>query len=142
MESTVKVKTSDEDMKKLFYKRDTYFIRRTDKFFLDDEYTVTLDHAAEIGSQEGKTFTYQSFIETFDKKYKRMPHMLLEEDIIMAQNGLVEGLPPTIIPEILRVYGSDRCKEKWYVKEVMKSDEIRKTLKKINSKEKNAVISR
>ena len=142
MESTVKVKTSDEDMKKLFYKRDTYFIRRTDKFFLDDEYTVTLDHAAEIGSQEGKTFTYQSFIETFDKKYKRMPHMLLEEDIIMAQNGLIEGLPPTIIPEILRVYGSDRCKEKWYVKEVMKSDEIRKILKEIKAKEKSAVTSR
>ena len=130
-------------MKKLFYKRDTYFIKKADKNYkFSDEYSVALDHAAEIGSQEGKTFTYQSFIETFDKKYKKMPHMLLEEDIIMAQNGLVEGLPPTIIPEILRVYGSDRCKEKWYVKEVMKSDEIRKTLKKIKAKEKDTVISR
>ena len=139
MESTIKVKTSEEKMKKLFYKRDTYFIKQAKKKHkYSDEYDVTLDHAGEIGSQEGKIFTYQSFVETFDQKYKKMPHMLLESDIVMAHNGLVGGLPPKIIPEILRVYGSDRCAEKWYIKEVMKSDEIRKILKKIKNKEKNA----
>lgn len=137
MVSTVTVKADKEKMRKLFYKRDTYIIEELEKHSLYDKFNVKVKHAEEIGEQQGE-FTYDSFLETFDKKFKRMPHLLLEEDLIMAERGLKGGLPTTIMPEVLKVYGSSRCTEKWYIKELVKSDEIHPLWKAAKNKEKNA----
>ena len=130
MESVVNVQTDEERMEKLFDKNDTYVIRYAEKIS-ENNYKAVVIHSEKIGEQKGN-FDYENFLEKFDI------FVPLSKDINFASKKLNEGMSPKNILRELKKRGSSYCKNEFYVKAVMKSDEVQKILREIVTKNKSA----
>ena len=115
LESVVNVQTDKEKMEKLFDKNVTYVIR----------------YAEKIGEQDG-IFNYESFLKQFDKPLERDENVFvpLSKDINFALEKLNKGMSAKNVRQELEKRGSSYCKNKFYVKAVMKSDEVQKIIEK------------
>ena len=142
MKSVVKVQTDEERMEKLFDKNDTYVIRYAEKIG-ENNYKAVVIHSEKIGKQEGN-FDYENFLEKFDKPFDRDENVFvpLSKDINFASEKLNEGMSPKKVSQELKKRGSSYCKNEFYVKAVMKSDEVQEILKEIVAKNKTAEWSR
>ena len=136
------MRTDDERMHKLFDMNEKFYIRYLVKR-KEDDYRATVVHGDEIGKQRG-IFSYESFLETFDTPFRRNADGSYEpfpQDIEFAIKGLNGGLSSKILPKVLKVYGSDYCKNKDYVKRLMKTEDIRVVEKRIRE-EKSVYYAR
>ena len=143
MESTVTVRTDEVSMEKLFEMNETFKIRYLVRRH-ENDYRATVVHGDEIGKKKG-IFTYESFLETFHKPFMRTEsgkYLPFPQDIEFAIKGLNGGLSPKTVSKVLKIYGSNYCKNENYVKSVMKTDEIRWLVKKIKDEEKTSELSR
>lgn len=142
LESVVNVETDEEQMEKLFDKNDTYVIRYAEKVS-ENNYKAVVIHSEKIGEQKG-IFNYENFLEKFDKPFERDENIFvpLSKDINLANKKLNEGMSPKNILRELKKYGSSYCKNEFYVKAVMKSDEVQKILREIVAKNKSAEWTR
>lgn len=129
-------------MEKLFDKNDTYIIRYAEKIG-ENNYKAVVIHSEKIGEQEG-IFDYENFLEKFDKPFERDENIFvpLPKDINFASEKLNEGMSPKKVSQELKKLGSSYCKNEFYVKAVMKSDEVQKILKEIPKKEKSTELAR
>ena len=130
MESVVNVHTNEEKMEKLFDKNDTYVIRYAEKIG-EKNYKVAVIHSEKIGKQEG-IFNYESFLEKFDKPFERDENVFvpLSKDINLAIEKLNRGMSAKNVTQELGNHGSSYFKNKFYVKAVMKTDEVQKIIEK------------
>ena len=130
MESVVNVHTNEEKMEKLFDKNDTYVIRYAEKIG-EKNYKVAVIHSEKIGKQEG-IFNYESFLEKFDNSFERDENVFvsLSKDINLAIEKLSKGMTEKNVRQELEKRGSSYCKNKFYVKAVMKTDEVQKIIEK------------
>lgn len=142
MESTIKVQTDEERMEKLFDKNDTYIIRYAEKIG-ENNYKAIVIHSEKIGKQDG-SFNYENFLEKFDKPFEREENAFvpLSKDIELASEKLNEGMSPKKVSQELKKRGSSYCENEFYVKAVMKSDEVQKILNEIVEKNKTAEWTR
>ena len=142
MESVVNVQTDEERMEKLFDKNDTYIIRYAEKIG-ENNYKAVVIHSEKIGKQEGN-FDYENFLEKFDKPFERDENVFvpLSKDINFASKKLNEGMSPKNILKELKKHGSSYCNNEFYVKAVMKSDEVQQILKEVVAKNKSAKWTR
>ncbi len=130
LESVINVQTDEERMEKLFDKNDTYVIRYAEKIS-ENNYKAVVIHSEKIGKQEGN-FNYESFLEQFDKPFERDENVFvpLSKDINLAMEKLNKGMTAKNVTQELEKCGSSYCKNKFYVKAVMKSDEVKKIIEK------------
>ena len=104
---------------------------------------MVVHHGDDIGYQDGKIFDYNSFIEKFeDAELKKIRNevsedkiSLLEKDLEIAQRGIEGGMSAKTVGEILKIYGTSRCKDEKYIKEILKSEKVRETMKKIKNQQ-------
>ena len=117
-------------MEKLFDKNDTYVIRYAEKIS-ENNYKVVVIHSEKIGEQEG-IFNYENFLEQFDKPFERDEDLFvsLSKDINLAIEKLSKGMSAKNVRQELEKRGSSYCKNKFYVKAVMKTDEVQKIIEK------------
>ena len=127
LESVVNVQTDKEKMEKLFDKNVTYVIR----------------YAEKIGEQDG-IFNYESFLKQFDKPFERDENVFvpLSKDINLALEKLNKGISAKNVRQELEKRGSSYCKNKFYVKAVMKSEEVQQVLREIEEKNKSTERTR
>ena len=130
MESVVSVQTDEERMEKLFDKNDTYVIRYAEKVS-ENNYKVVVIHSEKIGEQKGN-FNYENFLEKFDKPFERDENIFvpLSKDINLAIEKLSQGMTAKDVRQELDKRGSSYCKNKFYVKAVMKTDEVQELIEK------------
>ena len=130
MESVVSVQTDEERMEKLFDKNDTYVIRYAEKIS-EKNYKVVVIHSGKIGEQKGN-FNYENFLEKFDKPFERDENIFvpLSKDINLAIEKLSQGMTAKDVRQELDKRGSSYCKNKFYVKAVMKTDEVQELIEK------------
>ena len=142
LESVVNVQTDEGRMEKLFDKNDTYIIRYAEKIG-ENNYKAVVIHSEKIGEQKG-SFNYENFLEKFDKPFERDENIFvpLSKDINLASKKLNEGMSPKNILRELKKRGSSYCKNEFYVKAVMKSDEVQKILREIVAKNKSVEWTR
>lgn len=147
MTSRVTVKATLDEMEELFNDTESGFsIRCCDRTELIGEngtFKVAVRHGDDVGYQDGKVFDYKSFREKFeDEEYKKLCSevsenkiSLLETDLDIAKRGIEGGMSAKTVGEILKIYGTSRCKDEKYIKEVLKSEKIRDVMKKIKDKQ-------
>ena len=130
MESVVSVQTDEERMEKLFDKNDTYVIRYAEKIS-EKNYKVVVIHSEKIGEQKGN-FNYENFLEKFDKPFERDENVFvpLGKDVNLAIEKLSKGMSAKNVRQELEKRGSSYFKNKFYVKAVMKTDEVQKIIEK------------
>ena len=143
MESTVTIRTEESNMDKLMETRYPfnirYLVRRK-----ENDYRATVVHGEEIGKKKG-IFTYESFLDTFHKPFMRTESgdfLPFPQDIEFTMKGIEGGLSPKILSKVLKIYGSDYCKNEKYVESVMKTDDVRILLKRIKNEEKSSAAAR
>lgn len=146
MTSRVTVKATLDEMEELFNGEHDFSIRyyeRTEKNENNVKFKVVVRHGDDIGYQDGKVFDYNSFIEKFeDAELKKLRNevsenkiSLLEKDIDIAQRGIEGGMSAKTVGEILKIFGTYRCKDEKYIKEILKSEKVCETMKKIKNQQ-------
>ena len=147
LESRVTVNATLDEMDELF--NDTQggfsirYFERTECVGENGTFKVVVRHGDDIRCQDGKIFDYKSFIEKFDDLELRAGRsegtenriLLLETDVDIAKRGIEGGLSQKTVEEVLKIYGTHRCKEKKYVKAVLKSEKMQSALKKTQEQE-------
>lgn len=144
MESRIKLQASLEEMQKLFNDEQASFLikyyERIEENPVFDTFKVIVRHGENLGTQDGKTFNYQSFLNKFDDMKWRArlseDNLFSEKDMEMAQKGLEGGLSEKTVSKILKIYGSSKCSEAKYVKALMKSEKIQEIVDRIKNEEK------
>ena len=135
MTSRVIVNATLDEMEELFNDTDGGFsiryYERTEQIGDNSTFKVVVRHGDDIGYQDGKIFDYQSFIEKFDdEKYRaknsagKEKTALLETDLEIARRGFKGGLSSETVKEVLKIYGTHRCKDANYIKAVMDSEKV------------------
>lgn len=146
MESMIKLQASLEEMKKLFDEEQASFLikyyERIEENPVLDTFKVIVRHGEHLGSQEGKTFDYKSFLNKFDDLELRArlsgDSYFESKDMDMAKKGLEGGLSVKTVSQILKIYGSSKCSNAKYVKALMKSEKMQE----IVNQRKNEDIGR
>lgn len=144
MESRITVYATLDEMDALF--EDTqggFSIRYFERLELSGDnakFKVTVRHGEDVGSQNGKTFNYKSFLDTFDDVELRArisgDKYFEEKDMEMAQKGLEGGFSAKTVSKILKIYGSSKCSDAKYVKALMKSEKIQGIVNQMKNEEK------
>ena len=147
MTSRVTVKATLDEMDELFNETQSGFsIRccdRTECIGENGTFKVVVRHGDDVGYQDGKIFNYKTFREKFeDEELKKLcgevaenKMTLLETDLDIAQRGIEGGMSAKTVGEILKIYGTYRCKDEKYIKEILKSEEVRSAMKKNQAKQ-------
>ena len=147
LESRVKVHATLDEMDELFNDTQSGFsiryFERTELIGENGTFKVVVRHGDDIGYQDGKVFDYKSFREKFeDAEYKKICNeksenkiSLLETDLDIAQRGIEGGMSAKTVGEILKIFGTARCKDEKYIKEILKSKQVRESLKKMKDKQ-------
>lgn len=147
LESRVKVHATLDEMDELFNDTQSGFsiryFERTELIGENGTFKVVVRHGDDIGYQDGKIFDYKSFREKFeDAEYKKLCSemsenkiSLLETDLDIAQRGIEGGMSAKTVGEILKIYGTYRCKDEKYIKEILKSEKVRAAMKKNQDKQ-------
>ena len=146
MTSRVIVNATLDEMEELFNGEHDFSIRfyeRTDTIGNNAKFKVVVRHGDDIGYQDGQIFDYNSFIEKFeDAELKKIRNevsedkiSLLEKDLEIAQRGIEGGMSAKTVGEILKIYGTSRCKDEKYIKEILKSEKVRETMRKIKNEQ-------
>ena len=144
--SYVKVKATNEEMEKLFDNTESGFlIKLIDTIEEGKEknlYKVNVRHREDIGYQDDKIFTYDTFLkkfenesikEMYDKEREEKNKRLYEEyrkDIELAKKGIEGGLTAKAVAKVLKIYGSSNCADEKYIKTLMKTEEIQSLIQK------------
>ena len=147
MTSRVTVKATLDEMDELFNDTQSGFsIRccdRKERIGENGIFKVVVRHGDDIGYQDGKIFDCKTFREKFeDAEYKKFCSevsenkiSLLETDLDIAQRGIEGGMSAKTVGEILKIYGTNRCRDEKYIKEILKLEKVRSAMKKNQAKQ-------